>query len=354
MLNNKFLNIALALLCTTLLLSCEGEEEVFDWVPVNSLHIIGDSEVPFGSAQQFRVDGFTTEKNYTWTLNGNPADTIRKGEFANIIFPQPGDYSLVINDGDLQDTLKVKALPVTAGFGRNAVAVTESSDTLDIPVNLTFGEGATATSLNVDASLAYTLGGTAVAGEDYELVSANPLVIPKEAETANMRIVLLNDSLREEAKTITATLNTVAGATGLSLVDSVPLRTYTITINDDLKYVAFTAPKTDTLASVDSSGVRTFEVSLSAPVTTDVTVPYTVSGTNVLDLTQGEVTLLAGQTTALIAIEVQPEAFAASQTISVTLGAPLVSEDQEVMYEMDDKNMPVGNTQTLVIAVPAP
>lgn len=355
----KLFNIALSLSFMVALFACQNEEESFDWVPGNSLHILGSDEVPYGSAQSFRVDGFTIDENYTWTLNGNPVEPTRQGEFVSIDFPAPGDYMLMVSDGNLSDTLSVTALPVTLGFAGNATTVTEDTDTVKVPLSFFYtvetpdGPSSSGTDVSSSTTVSYTIGGTAVAGEDYTLVSDNPLEIDAEASADSIVIALTNNTMLEAPRTITLTLNSVSSeGTGTVLSDSAALNTYTITIVDDIKTITLAGPGVDTLSAITAAGAYTFEVSLSSPVATDVTVPYTVTGTGVDDLTDGEVTFLAGQTSASIILELEPAAFDADQTITVALGNALVTEDAEVMYEEDEDNNPVNTTQAIVIDVP--
>ena len=353
MYSNKLLNIALALLLMASLWACEGEEEPYDWEPAGTLHIIGDDIVPIGASQGYRVDGFTIDNSYTWTLNGNAVEPTREGERVSISLPAPGDYELVVSNGTLEGKLTVAALPVSVGFTGSAASATEDSDTVSLPLGISYDEG-TATPLDAGATVGYTLGGTAVAGEDYTLLSPNPLVVGGGADAATIQVVLLNNTVQEEARTITATLTSVAteGVTGVALPEAEAARTYTFTVTDDLNTISLAGPEgIDTLSSRTDAGIYTFEVLLGEASGSDVTVPYTLAGTGVNDLTEGEVTLLAGQATAEIVVEVQPEAFAADQTVSVTLGE-VDTEDGEIVYETDDMDNPIGNAATFVIVAP--
>ena len=350
--HHKIFWAAGALLLGIGLLACEGEEESYDWVPAGNLHIIGSESVPVLSGASYRVDGFTVENDYTWTLNGNPVTPNRKGEFVNINLTEPGEYRLAVSNGRLDDTLTISALPVTLGLAGTTAAAVETSDTVEIPLTLSYEGGGT--SLNGEVTVDYTLGGTAVAGEDYTLVSPDPLTVAAGTEEAAIRIVLLDDMLADEVRTLTATLNSVtaAGTTaGVSLpADS--LRTYTLTIDSDQKLLSLTKPAADTLSSLTAAGTYTFVAMLSAATGEDVTVPYTVTGQGIEDLTGGEVTFIAGQTESNIIIRITPEAFVTTQTVSVTLGSDISSADEEVGYETDETGASVGTVESLVIVAP--
>ena len=341
------------------MLACEGEEESYDWAPAGVLHIVGDSEVPAGASQSYRVDGFTIDNDYTWTLDGTAVEPTGEGERASISLPAPGGYELTVSDGTLQGTMTITALPVTVGFEGSTASATEDSDTVNIPITVFYtvdteeGPAAAATPLDAGATVGYTLGGTAVAGEDYTLLSPNPLVVDGGDDAATIQVVLLDNTARDEARTITASLTSVdaQGTSGVAL-PAEDARTYTLTVSDNLNPISLAGPEeVDTLTSLTDAGVYTFEVSLGEASGSDVTVPYTLTGTGVDDLTEGEVTLLAGQATAEIVVEVQPEAFATDQTVSVTLG-DVDTEDGEVVYETDDMDSPVGNTAAFVVVAP--
>ena len=337
---------ALALL--SVLVACEGEEESYGWRPGGTLHVLGDESVPVLTTASYRVDGFTVDESYTWTLNGNAVDPVRQGEFVEIMLPAPGEYELSVTNGSLSGTTTVTALPVTLGLAGSAATVAENSDTVNILLNLSYENGGAA--LDGPLTVDYTLGGTAVAGEDYTLLSPDPFVVAAGREQDTIQVLLRDNTLQEDAKTLTVTLTSVVaeGATAGVGLPADSLRTYTVTVVNDQKVVALTEPPVDTLSAITDAGTYTFEVMLSAAAGSDVTVPYTVTGEGVNDLTAGEVTLLAGQMTSDIIIEVEPTAFTTDQTISVTLGEA-ASEDQEVTYETDEEDNEVGTTGTIVI-----
>lgn len=333
----------------TVFVACEGEEESYDWVPAGDLHILGSGSVPVLNEASYRVDGFTTENDYTWTLNGDPVDVDREGEFVNISLDEPGEYQLAVSNGRLDDTLTITALPVTLGLAGQAATVAENSDTVSIPLNLSYEGGGAA--LSEEATVSYTLGGTAVAGEDYTLVSPNPLTVDAGQEEAAIRVVPRDNLLQEDAKTLTATLNsvTVEGTTEGVALAADSLRTYTLTLDNDQKLLSLTGPAVDTLSNVTAAGTYTFVAMLSAATSEDVTVPYTVSGSGVDDLTGGEVTFLAGQTESNIIVRITPEAFATTQTVSVMLDDDVTTDDEEVAYETDAEDNPVGTMGMIVV-----
>lgn len=110
----KIHKVLAAILVSTLFIitSCEldGEENI-DWRPGDSLMIMGSSEVEVGTeAEPYYVEGFTIEKNYTWTVNGSAATPARQGEFVYLDFPAAGDYTIMVSSGEYEGILTVSAV----------------------------------------------------------------------------------------------------------------------------------------------------------------------------------------------------------------------------------------------------
>ena len=110
----KMHKVLIVLLTSTLFVmtSCEidGEENI-DWRPGDSLIILGSSEVEAGTVDEpYYVEGFTINKSYSWTVNGNAAEVDKGGEFIHVDFPAEGDYTITVNNGDYEGTLTVTAV----------------------------------------------------------------------------------------------------------------------------------------------------------------------------------------------------------------------------------------------------
>lgn len=91
--------------------SCDidGKENT-EWEPANRLGITGSASVtitPTSTATPYYVQGFSTQKTYTWTVNGNSVTPTRGGEFVNVTFPAAGDYVIKVTDGTYEGTLNV-------------------------------------------------------------------------------------------------------------------------------------------------------------------------------------------------------------------------------------------------------
>src|SRR5574344_859429 len=96
------------------------------------------------------------------------------------------------------------ALP-TAAFASAAQTVQENAGTVSISVVLSQASSSA-------VSIPFTLGGTALAGTDYQ-ISASPLTIPAGQTSGTIDIVLAADGLAEPAETISVVLGTPTGAT---------------------------------------------------------------------------------------------------------------------------------------------
>lgn len=96
------------------------------------------------------------------------------------------------------------ALP-TAAFASAAQTVQENAGTVSISVVLSQASSSA-------VSIPFTLGGTALAGADYQ-IPASPLTIPAGQTSGTIDIVLAADGLAEPAETIIVVLGTPTGAT---------------------------------------------------------------------------------------------------------------------------------------------
>ena len=96
------------------------------------------------------------------------------------------------------------ALP-TAAFASAAQTVQENAGTVSISVVLSQSSSSA-------VSIPFTLGGTALAGADYQ-IPASPLTIPAGQTSGTIDIVLAADGLAEPAETIIVVLGTPTGAT---------------------------------------------------------------------------------------------------------------------------------------------
>lgn len=144
-----------------------------------------------------------------------------------------------------------------------------------------------------DTTLTYeTVSGSALAGKDFEAASGSLIFSAGQTE-ATVAVSLLDDGLAEATETFGLKV-TGAGLSALSQA----------TLFDDDSSLPVVSVKG---GAVEEGGYATFEVQLSAPSTSDVTVKYqTVAGTAISDTdfnaASGTVTFEAGETTKFVSV----------------------------------------------------
>ena len=95
--------------------------------------------------------------------------------------------------------------PATVNFSALTQTVQEDAVTVSVPIVLSKAAASA-------VSIPFTLGGTALAGADYQ-IPASPLTIPAGQTSGTIDIVLAADGLAEPAETIIVVLGTPTGAT---------------------------------------------------------------------------------------------------------------------------------------------
>src|SRR5690606_6540976 len=135
-------------------------------------------------------------------------------------------------------------------------------------------------------SIFYAVEGSATAGDDYQVLSANPLILPAgfDADTT-INIRLLDDMIAEENDSIIVRIISIEtddeNSTATVLTDSTTLKQYVFDIIEDLKIASFAEIQVETLSNSDDAGNYVFNVNLSGPTNSTVSVPFTVAGTGV-------------------------------------------------------------------------
>ena len=86
--------------------ACDMAEQNYDYRPGDALDIESvasgqDVEVVVPDTAEYFVRAFTINKDYTWTVNGSPPDSVwRGGEYIAVYFDEPGTYTIEVNDGE--------------------------------------------------------------------------------------------------------------------------------------------------------------------------------------------------------------------------------------------------------------
>lgn len=345
-------------LLTLALTACKEEEENMTFSLGNQLFISGSGNTYSGAeGVRYYVENDHIDKTYTWSATGGA--TIQtdpeNDAFVYVDFPDPGTYEITAFNGATEGTITVEAKPKVVSLGAKTATGLEyngdSNDTVRVPIAITDPTYANKNPTTSVTTIHYTISGNAVEGVDYELLSANPLVLPAgfDADTT-INIKLLDDMVLEEKDSIVVDLISVSDVTdnqGIILTDSTALTNFIFYIVDDIKYLSFEAVENDTLRSDAAAGNYAFNVNLSLPAKAEVTVPYTISGAGVTSA-MNELKFKAGTTSQLLTINIDDAAFASNQEVKITLGDP-ISDDKEVMIAKDEEDVPVGNEVVIVI-----
>lgn len=362
--------IALLFLASAAMVACDTDgEQNFEFEPGNTLFIEGTGEVSFNdvladaSTNSYYVRGFTINEEYSWTLDGQPIEAARGGEFVFIDFAElgPGVYELTVDNGTFTGTKEIAVLasPREASFvDTTNVTVTESAAFVAVPVVIS-GRGAAVTT-----RVEYELGGTARVGTDYRVVSPTPLLFEAGQVSDTVVLEILNNTdINEEGETIMISLIDVESddegvvELGATLSDSTFLTTKTITIMDDVEVIALADTDTLQLSSPNQADTYSFPVTLSEPAEAPVTVTYEVRGEGpfgmaqgITDVTGGSITIDAGATTRNIVLDITNEAFDDDEKFVLEITG-FSTADEEVTIGQNEAGENINVTKVISIDV---
>ena len=227
---------------------------------------------------------------------------------ADITLGAPTNASLDITDND---TATVSIAKVNDGAETNA------------PTNGKFRVTQTAMS-STDTVVNYTVAGTATAGagNDYTTLTGSVTILAGQT-TADIDVLVLNDSLVEGTETVSLTLTTFGAHDADITLGATTNASLDITDNDT---ATVSIAKVNDGAETNTPTNGKFRVTQTAISTTDTVVNYTVAGTatagagNDYTTLTGSVTILAGQTTADIDVAVLNDGIVeATETVALTL-----------------------------------
>ena len=246
-------------------------------------------------------------------------------------------FSGIVDEVRISNTIRSADRIQTEYNNQNSPSSFYSVGVETIPPNIQFtstsssgSEGTTPANLGLtlsavqaqDVTVDYELSGTATgSGIDYTLAPGTA-TITAGSTTANITAVIVDDSLNEANETMIVTISNPSNAT----LGSNTTHTYTISNNDDLPTVAFTA--TSSSASEGTTPAN-LQLTLSAASGRNVTVDYMVTGGTATGsgtdytLASGTATITAGNTTTNIAATIVDDSTGESnETIIVTLSSP--------------------------------
>ena len=203
------------------------------------------------------------------------------------------------DDTDITVDLSNDDATVTITDNDLAVAtITANDDTASEPVNPGQFTVTLSNASASDTTFSYSIGGTAIADDDYTALSGIVTVAAGET-SAVIDVDVVNDNVLEDDETVIVTLTgIIAGDSGVSIDGANNSSTVTI-IDEDIATISI-SPSDD---SADESGDHgRFTITMTEASDKDVTVTYTVTGTAVggsdYVTLSGTVIVSAGQTTA--------------------------------------------------------
>ncbi len=238
-------------------------------------------------------------------FEGNETVILTMGTPTNANLGAVAAHTLTITDNETQPTIQLQTA---------AANVLENAGTSSFTVTLS---GAS----SKDASVAYTVAGSATSSVDHGLNSGT-VVIPALAMSKAVSFNIVNDTVYEGSETVVVTL-TPSSVVGAALGT---LGATTITVLDD-----DTAPlaqfSSSAQSALESGGTATLVVTLDKISSQPVTVPLLVSGTAVANsdytVPNATVTIAAGSTQGSVNINlINDTLYENAETIIFTLGTP--------------------------------
>lgn len=339
------------------IIACEEEHSV---TRSEDLSIYGSTETFVGDVTTFEAPLYVLNdaRTWTWGVEGDGASTTTgDGEFFDVSFSKPGTYIVSLAEGNRYGEMEIEVSSKVLALDGDVAVRTETyeEDIIEIPLDIS---NYFANTVEID----FSVSGTAIEGVDYEVLSDSPLILDENSTTGEpdpdtdeptvneyaIYIKILPDAqVDSEGKTIVVTLNSLVTelADEVVLEEDVDYLSTTIVLEDDLKDVFFSILLPE---EVTSPEVRSFEVKLSTASSVPITVNYSFSGTGVSDATPdgpSEITFQPGETSKLIYLQFNADAFDQQQVVTVELNS-ITSVDNEVSID--------GNKNLKTFVIPEP
>lgn len=294
-----------------------------DWSATGAVSLNGQATIEAGT----KVDTVLLPIPENTVANDTVAVTF---SLSNI---NPGDIPFVPEEGRESVTFEIIDDTKTLRVENDSLNAIESDGILSIPIDVT-------SDLDEDVQVAYTVGGTAVEGVDYELVSPSPVTIGSGDDPA-INIRLLNNSDLQDERTLDVN---VTGVTSSNQEVNLDANSGTIvyTLSDDTKAIGFerldiaTPIEEDTLV-INAPG--TYEVSIG--VTGDLLGEATVE-INSTDFPTGVTPLVSSPLTFVPDEEARPYSFSVS-------GAALSGLTEDAFFTITLENATAANGDNEVI-----
>jgi len=227
-----------------------------------------------------------------------------------------------------------------------------SGDTLKIPINIT-GE------LDSEITLDYIISGDATPMVDYELLSANPLVLPAGTSEASINFLILDDTDNEPAEELSLTIDNLSNSnpsdTETNLLEDEDsndalYRNIVYNIVDDTKTIGFSFAPIDTI-KVATPGDYIVDLELDGSLVTPVNatfddnLPPGVSD-NISDPTN-TVSIFQDESQRIITFTVNESAFAGFTDVN----DPNIVGTYEIVSTAGDDEFVIGTSNLLVFEI---
>ncbi len=305
----------------------------------------GSDFTPASGAVTFAVG--ETSKTVNVSVTGDT--TFEANETVNVNFTgnllrNPVTGTGTINNDDVNPATFVRTLTV------DAPTVAEgNAGTSNLIFTLTLNQAAA-----VDTTVNYTtLGtGTATAGTDFNSVSG-AVIIPAGQTSTTVTVPVIGDQVFEAAETVNlkfsgALLSADVTATGTINNDDADPATFVRTLTVDSPSVVEGNAGTSNLV---------FTLTLNQAAAVDTTINYTTLNTGTatagadFNTISGSVTILAGQTSALVTVPVLGEVvFEAAETVNLKFSGALLAADVTATGTINNDDAdPVSTDQTFTL-----
>ena len=332
--------------------SQSGQEDVGTLTVTAELSAVSDTDVTV----PFTATGTATDGS-DYTITTSPI-TIAAGQTSADIVITVTDDS---DDEQTETVILTLDTPTGADLGTSTVHTATIEDNDDPTVSLdsgfqTVAEDAGAVTVtaslsaasDTDVTVPFTVTGTATDGSDFT-ISSSPITIAAGQTSADITISVIDDSEDEPDESVVISLETPTGAT----LGTTSVHTLTITDNDDPVPPTVTVSTGQTVA--EDAGTVSVIATLSAVSDSDVTVPFSVTGTATdgsdFTIDSSPLTIAAGQTTATISVSVTDDSVdEPDETVVVTLGTPTgatLGSNAEHTVTITDNDEPPLPTVTL-------